>query len=499
MFLSYNLKKGKEYATVFTSKRIGQEVTKEFTYLGRVLDKEAGIYSSRARGVFTYDLATNEYGPPPPTFTAPSVIIPREQYILDFGDAYALNHFIQTSDLKLGIDSIVSGNTDTLYSMLSFYILTTLSNKNAKDWWEGSYTRILYPEAHLESQRISEFLDEIGDESAQRRFNSHYLPLFGDSKGFTNVLIDSSGLPNSIRFPLAAISNHNGKINRETRLIYVTQQETGMPLFHRYCPGNVIDVTTLIRTIRELRVSGIKLGNVILDAGYYSDSNLKELYDENISFVTRLKENKKIYKELLSMHIGDLDSKSAQHLVTYNGRYVYIKRVRCQLIDGYTGYAFIGLDIGRRNDEADKLFKRATAEKMPLNEVVERMNKQGIFILVSSARLKTSEILPIYYLRQQIEQVFDICKNYANVMPLRVHHENTFRGHLFMTFISAIIIKRLQDLLKESVYNPISLFLNLSNQKCKVYPDRIITHEPVKKVNDCYKLLGITCPEEIPR
>lgn len=33
--------------------------------LGRVLDEEKGIFKSRERGIFTYDLATNTYGPAP--------------------------------------------------------------------------------------------------------------------------------------------------------------------------------------------------------------------------------------------------------------------------------------------------------------------------------------------------------------------------------------------------------------------------------------------------
>ena len=46
------------------------------------------------------------------------------------------------------------------------------------------------------------------------------------------------------------------------------------------------------------------------------------------------------------------------------------------------------------------------------------------------------KILPTYYTRQQIEQIFDISKNYADRLPLRVQNEDTFRGHLLLTFIS---------------------------------------------------------------
>ena len=45
------------------------------------------------------------------------------------------------------------------------------------------------------------------------------------------ILIDSSGLPNSIRFPLTVVNNHNGVISEEIRLIYVVQQKQDCPYF----------------------------------------------------------------------------------------------------------------------------------------------------------------------------------------------------------------------------------------------------------------------------
>ena len=34
-------------------------------------------------------------------------------------------------------------------------------------------------------------------------------------------------------------------------------QETGLPIYFRYCPGNVVDVSTLGRTIEELKQMGV--------------------------------------------------------------------------------------------------------------------------------------------------------------------------------------------------------------------------------------------------
>lgn len=497
MYIGYDLKNGVKYAKLYTSKRDGQKTTKEYQNLGRVLDKESGIYQNRERGVFTYDLATNIYGKPPVSYVPITKDTGRERLILDFGDVFALSGFIDTAGLLPAIDAVGYGNPDTLKAMLCYYILCTSSNCHANDWWEGSYARILYPRANLTSQRISEFLTDIGEENSMRSFFNAYLPILGSTKSAANILIDSTGLPNNVRFPLTAISNHNGKISNEVRLIYVTKQETGLPIFFRCCPGNVVDVSTLVRTVRELKANGVNTKLAILDAGYYSDENLKELYSSKIAFVTRLKENKTLYKNLIKKNINELLCK--KNIVEYNDRYVYIKCEKCQLVEGYQAYAYVGLDVLRKGCETKKLFSKAKAERLTAGDVHDRCMYQGMFILVSSKRLRANEILPIYYTRQQIEQVFDIGKNYSGMLPLRVQGEATFRGHLLLTFIATVIIRKLQDLLKNSSYNPFSFFQNLRNQKCKIYDDRIITQEPVKKANDCYKLLGIKCPVEIPR
>lgn len=111
--------------------------------------------------------------------------------------------------------------------------------------------------ATLESQRVSEFLAELGPKNCYRSLFRAYAPYISDTEDGDNILIDNTGLPNNIHFPLTAISNHNGDINTEVRLIYVTQQSTGLPLYSRYCSGNVIDVSTLTSTIYELKNHGI--------------------------------------------------------------------------------------------------------------------------------------------------------------------------------------------------------------------------------------------------
>ena len=54
-----------QYASAGVSSRDGAETSVDVTYLGRVLDKDRGIYKSRERGVFTFDPATGTFGSAP--------------------------------------------------------------------------------------------------------------------------------------------------------------------------------------------------------------------------------------------------------------------------------------------------------------------------------------------------------------------------------------------------------------------------------------------------
>ena len=501
MYITYDKKNGKLYGKLCTSHRNGHHTSKDVIYLGLVLDQKRGIYKNKKRGIYTYDLETNSYGSAPADFVPDIKPKKKSELILDFGDVYFVDEYLKCSGLINTVDAIGYGNPDTLKAMLCYYILCSKANCHAQTWWEGSYASICYPKANLTSQRISDFLTAIGDEQTQRDFFSAYFALLGvKGVNMNNILIDSTGMPNSIHFPLTAVSNHNGKINNEVRLIYVVQQETGMPIYFRYIAGNIIDSSTLVRCIAELKEQGVNTEFAIMDAGYVTEENVLELYKNNVAFVTRLPENRTIYTELLNKAKGELES--AENMVKYGDRYLYVKMEECDLY-GKPAYAYIGLDILRKGDEARRAAVRASRNGTSLEEVHRELKNQGYFIIISTRKIKSSEILPLYYTRQQIEQIFDIGKNYADMMPIRVQSEEAFRGHLLLTFIATVCIKMIQDKWKakkkKTDLNPISMFMNLRNQKCKVYDTKIITTEPTRKMNECYGTFKIECPASLPR
>lgn len=494
MYIGYDIKNGIKYAKLCKSTRVNGKVKTEQKSLGRVLDESKGIYQSRERGIFTYDLQTDTYGVPD---SAQIPVVRRsgsEKLILDFGDAWFLDKFIRQKKLNKVIDAIDYGNNDSVRAIIQYYVLCNMANCHAETWYEGNYARVLYPRANLSSQRISDMLASLGDEWTYREFFKAYLSLLATKKDGENILIDSTGLPNSIHFPLTAVSNHNGKISNEVRLIYVVQQKTNLPLYFRYVAGNIIDVSTLTKTMLELKAYKIDTKFAVLDAGYLTEQNLNELFEAKVSFLSRMKENTSLYKNVVTENLDSLET--AENLISYNGRYAYIKRVKANCW-GHCVYAYLGRDLAMQSLESSKLYDRAEEKKMSTADVHRARSNHGLFVLVSSRPIAVDQILPKYYMRSQIEQVFDICKNNTNMLPLRVQSEETFRGHLLIAFMASVIVRMLQNDLAKSSYTPESALLALRNHKCKVFDDQILTMESAKKANEIYRIFKLKVPHII--
>ncbi|MDR1688600.1 MAG: transposase [Clostridiales bacterium] len=360
-FMRYETKKGVEYASVYRAKRISGKKINEAEYLGRVVNKDQGIYQNRTRGLFCFSLENGYSKVSKEIEQTEPQIVEKEKLILDFGDVYFPNEILKLSGLLAVFESVLKNDTDTLLALLSHRVLdSNTANRYAFEWWEGSYARLLYPKAKLKSQRISEFLSVLGEEECQRRFFNSYLShltVNGESRG---ILVDSTGLPNDINFPLTAINNHNGVISNETRLILVVDRNTHMPIYFRYAAGNIVDVSTLKTTLKELSAFGIDVDFAIVDAGYYSEGNIREMQKEGISFIVRLISNRKFYKELVSNHVENLED--AQNMVYYRERLLFIKKVPIDLF-GKPGFAYVALDADRKHDEVRKYAKAALSNK----------------------------------------------------------------------------------------------------------------------------------------
>jgi hypothetical protein len=493
---------GKLYATFCPSDR--KHGGKD-TYLGTVIDEENGIFYNRNSGFFRFtvkdgrtelnadeleyfELIRKQRG---------STGTVKPNLMLDFGDAWFLEQVITSTKLKDIFSQICDEETDTLLSLIFFKLLDNKVNTYAQSWHEGSYAKLLYPHAHLPSQRISEFMERLGKEERMRKFFDAYFSWLKEVPGISkNILIDSTGLPNDICFEYSAINNHNGVISREARLIFVVERNSRFPVYFRYVSGNIVDVTTLNATLNQLKAHGILVNHGIMDAGYCSKKNIETLFEQEISFLIRLP-NHSLSKDLIKQHGGDVFS--IKYALRYGNRLIFMKRIPIRLYE-HDGFAYVAIDAARRVEEQSKYINKGLDD--PKKKMSDgELNSLGYFVLVSSQELETKEILPLYYMRQAIEQTFDFAKNDVDILPLRAHSEETFRGHLLLSFMATVLLIATDRLLKKrkklSNFSAKIAFHAMRRMKCSVYTHNLVTSEANKIANLIFKELKLELPGTI--
>jgi hypothetical protein len=400
------------------------------------------------------------------------------------------------------IENALPNEKDTLMALIFYRLLANGSAScHAKIWHEGNYSCLAFPHANLTGQNISRILKELGKEEVQRRFFQEYLSCIYGKDGDRGILIDSTGVPNATKMDITQISNHNGNLSREVRLIYVIDKDSGMPIYFRYVAGNIVDVSTLITTVSELERYGISVSHAILDAGYFSYKNAMELFGSGIPFMTRLAPNKTLFKDTAEGNLDDLMSQ--KYAYRYGERLVFIKKVPVQ-VSGHPAFVYLCIDEDVYLMRHKKTILNGMDDKRKASETDAAVKRLGAFALLSSEYIPEEKLLPLYYTRQRVEQVFDISKNYADLLPIRVQSEQAFAGHLLVCFMATAIMQRLQQELlkrrskKAKSLNAESIFGYLRNQKCKVYKDYAIPQEARKEANAIYDIFKVQVPYKIP-
>ena len=274
-FIRYKIFGKQEYAyqikSYWDSKT--QKPKQKTLYLGVVVDKSKKIFEKRLS------------------------IAKQEKLILDFGDSYFIKEFFEKVKFSKLIEEVFGDKKNFFLSLINYRLCYPSAMRFSKIWFEGNYAKICYPTVDLSSQRISDFLKILGDEDLQRKFFKQYIPGYSESN--EGIIIDATSLPNQIHMPITQWGLSGEEIDKQIRFLLVVDKKNSMPLFFRYFSGNIVDVSTLKNTIKELQKFGIKENYVYMDAGFFSEDNILELYNQEINFLTRLPSMRTIYKELI--------------------------------------------------------------------------------------------------------------------------------------------------------------------------------------------------------
>ena len=468
-FTKIEVRGKKEYAYEITSywDKETKSSKQKKRYLGIVIDKKKKIYEKKK-------------------------IYKPEKLILDFGDTYVLQDFFKNNNFIKIIKDVFLSRSDYVLTLMFYRLCYPSAMKYIQTWYDGNYVKLIYPNLNLSSQRISDYFLEFGREDLQRDFFKQYFNLFSTAK--KGIIIDATSLPNQIHMPLTVWGRKGEEIDKQIRFLLVVDKKNEMPLFFRYFSGNIVDVSTLKTTIAELAKFGVKETYIYFDAGYFSEENIKDLYKEKMNFLTRLPSGRVLFKKLVEEEIDDLEDPS--NAINYGKKILFVKRKKVFLFEKEI-YVYIVLDSKRKARELNNLMIKAIEQKeIEDKDIKYKFKTRGMMMLVSSFKIKREEVVPAYYVRQTAEKMFGFSKSDLELLPLRVHKEETLRGFLFLQFLTLIAFVQLKKKLGKK-HTVEELLLNLRNLKSKVYEKEIIITELTKKQKALIEELGIIVPKNL--
>ncbi|MDR2461044.1 MAG: hypothetical protein LBE38_09780 [Deltaproteobacteria bacterium] len=143
-------------------------------YLGKVISETEGLFHSKKRGgYFTFSLEKG-YEIVDDPYIEQRVKIPAD-VSLHFGDVWMIEQLSKQIGLDKVMESVCPESADTMKALVAFKVI----NHNqaycyAKEWYRASYANVLYPKAVLDSPRISEFNEKIGQETNYQAFFKSY-------------------------------------------------------------------------------------------------------------------------------------------------------------------------------------------------------------------------------------------------------------------------------------------------------------------------------------
>ena len=91
---------------------------------------------------------------------------------------------------------------------------------------------------------------------------------------------------------------HTNGGNKETNFVLTVTRTGEILVHHRIMPGNIVSVGTVPSSARELRVLGIRAILIVMDRGFYSTQNIRDI--EGYSLIGAIPASLNIFRELLA-------------------------------------------------------------------------------------------------------------------------------------------------------------------------------------------------------
>jgi transposase len=451
-----------------------------------------------------------------------------------FGPVSLLNSISDEIQLRKKLSESFGKDVDLILAISMSKLLHQTSLKNMHHVLEDSFLPEIYSlKESFSSQWLSDFLMRLSSkDTAMISFYNSIIA--GEDETLIFDITSFSSASKNIDW-LEWGYNRDGLDLPQVNLGLVLSLHRHLPLYFKLFPGSINDVVTLKNLVAEVKAFGITKSLFILDRGFYSENNIKELSNEEIDFILPVPFSVNIGKGLISETNKDIENPA--NAKRFGGDIFYVLENEVH-IDEVKAYGYVLYSKKREGLETNSFynrlidiecalqgkefrnpidqFKRTAGNferyfecnvdgktinlRRRVNAISQAVNRFGKTILLSATKRSWDEALSLYRERDEVEKKFDELKNELEVMPLRVQKIETLQGLLFVFFISlilrALLLRRARDaqLLDKSSIEEI--FMELAKLRAVKVGGKWRLTEISKKQRTLFEKLKIGVPVE---
>ena len=403
-----------------------------------------------------------------------------------WGASYLLGAIGERTGLVDDLKVCFPGEYKKILSLAWYLVMESESSMYRFKKWELAHLHPLGTE--LPDQRISELFASISENAkmqffalqSKRRLEREYLAYD------TTSISSYSELIHQVRYGY----NKDGEPLPQINLALVFGENSMLPVYYRKLPGNIPDVKTVCKLLKDVAFLDISKAKLVMDRGFYSTDNVNSLYRNHYKFLLSPRANSGFVKSFLEAereNVRDYKNYSMAHdayCLSRTAKWPYGQEETSNASSGETRRIYVHLYYNGQRAEAEKAaFVRqlaeaeqalregnATEEQMRLGRryfamtgtpgrgmriehdekgIREHVRNCGYFFLLSNEVKNPEVALEIYRNKDLVEKAFCNLKNRLDMKKTAVSSSESLEGKLFVQFIALIYVSYIHKYMRE--------------------------------------------------
>ncbi|MFM2392373.1 MAG: hypothetical protein RLZZ546_350, partial [Bacteroidota bacterium] len=216
----------------------------------------------------------------------------------------------------------------------------------------------------------------------------------------------------------------DGKVSKLVQVGLAVTFDSGFPIFHKTYSGNISNIKILEDLLVVMSERGIN--TVVLDRGFFSESNITDMNKLGMNMIVGLKKSIGIKNNIIPFIDKDT-LYSKKNLIELNNTIVYAKEIKYLF-----GKLIIIYNPKYEVMKKDHMLLAGAAD----NEVKDI----GFSFIFHNTKFETSVVVQKYFDKDIVERSFKIMKQETSLHPIRFWMPSKVKAHVKICYLSMCLL-----------------------------------------------------------